>query len=428
MKFKNNKKVVAALCAMGMMATMNSVAVSAASDGITVQMDSVATTVGYTVKGYYSSSDGAKKEVTGTKSAGGKIFFPGVAGDSNYNNFYYEVYDRSGNKVKDITLAYVGNLAYADPNEVIELDIPVTYDDIMLADVINTGGDVDAYLKGNSNDNTTKPTTPTNDVTKPTTDPVENKPTDNTPTTNPTDNIFTEDDTTQETPVLNSASGIDVVVSGSNADISPLLEKNGVIIYLTDSKGTASGYGLDYLQSSFNFMNTLAPDTYSVAYAPNSTAYTAVTGTDKITYTGSTAAKLEIEITPATVLIVNNSNGRSDFEIKGVSASYATDNVNRIGVVAGESYTIVDKTHNMEFAITIPEGVAECALDLAAYVGTTANTPADEPATLDSTATVDNPYNIPVTSDMGTSLPASMGAVIPALMAVGAFLAKKNSK
>ena len=424
MKSKNNKKIVAALCAMGMMATMCGITASAASDGITVQMDSVASTVGYTVKGYYSSNDGNKIEVTGQKGADGKVFFPGKAGDSNYNNFYYEVFDRNGNKVKDITLAYVGNLAYADPEDVIELDIPITYDDIMLADVISTGGDVNAYLNGTSNNNTTKPTTSSNDVTQPAVDNTTN----NNPTNPVTPPVNNTDNVQQETPVINSTSGLDVVVTGSNAEISPLLAKNGIIIYLTDSKGTASGYGLDYLQSSFNFMNNLEPDTYSVAYAPNSTAYTAVTGTDKITYTGSTAAKLEVEITPATVLIVNNSNGRSDFEIKGVSASYATDNINRIGVVAGESYTIVDKTHGMEFAITIPAGVAECSLDLAAYVGTTTNTPADEPATLDSTATVDNPYNIPVTSDMGTSLPASMGAVIPALMAVGAFLAKKNSK
>lgn len=424
MKSKNNKKIVAALCAMGMMATMCGITASAASDGITVQMDSVASTVGYTVKGYYSSNDGNKIEVTGQKGADGKVFFPGKAGDSNYNNFYYEVFDRNGNKVKDITLAYVGNLAYADPEDVIELDIPITYDDIMLADVISTGGDVNAYLNGTINNNTTKPTTPSNDVTQ----PAEDNTTNNNPTNLVTPPVNNTDNVQQETPVINSTSGLDVVVTGSNAEISPLLAKNGIIIYLTDSKGTASGYGLDYLQSSFNFMNDLEPDTYSVAYAPNSTAYTAVTGTDKITYTGSTAAKLEVEITPATVLIVNNSNGRSDFEIKGVSASYATDNVNRIGVVAGESYTIVDKTHGMEFAITIPAGVAECSLDLAAYVGTTTNTPANEPATLDSTATVDNPYNIPVTSDMGTSLPASMGAVIPALMAVGAFLAKKNSK
>ena len=424
MKSKNNKKIVATLCAMGMMATMCGITASAASDGITVQMDSVASTVGYTVKGYYSSNDGNKIEVTGQKGADGKVFFPGKAGDSNYNNFYYEVFDRNGNKVKDITLAYVGNLAYADPEDVIELDIPITYDDIMLADVISTGGDVNAYLNGTINNNTTKPTTPSNDVTQ----PAEDNTTNNNPTNPVTPPANNTDNTQQETPVINSTSGLDVVVTGSNAEISPLLAKNGIIIYLTDSKGTASGYGLDYLQSSFNFMNDLEPDTYSVAYAPNSTAYTAVTGTDKITYTGSTAAKLEIEVTPATVLIVNNSNGRSDFEIKGVSASYATDNVNRIGVVAGESYTIVDKTHGMEFAITIPNGVAECSLDLAAYVGTTTNTPANEPATLDSTATVDNPYNIPVTSDMGTSLPASMGAVIPALMAVGAFLAKKNSK
>lgn len=388
------KSVAAGLLALACVCS-SAVSVYAVSDGITVKMDDIAYKNNYAVRGYYSENDGTPREVTGTKNADGSYFFPGVPNNAAYSNFYYEIYNRNGERVVNQTLGYIGDLQYADTNASITVDVPLTYDDITIANIIDSGGDPNEYIRereelknipatsGNGNQGTSSTTQGSSQGVSYLPEPT---------VTTPPPEVITQ--------------GIGVRVNGSpNIDVA--MSHCGVMIYLTDETGNVEAYRCNTLMSEFSLVKEISEGTYSVSYKSESPAYKDVTGPSSITVTGDGVSWLDITVTPACVLTVNKTvNGSQtqvNFKVGNVGTTYNTSTNNRLAVAPGSKYQVVDLSSNTAFDIAIPSTATECVLDLGTSTGVPINDKAYTDAQLNTTASADNPFNIPVTSDVSAT-------------------------
>ena len=418
-----SKKVIAAVAAASLAMSMQAISAFAlGAKGITIKLDDVATAVNYKVYGYYFI-DGDYKAVEAQNQGNGKYYFPAPITDE-MTAFYYDLYTADGACVASKSMGYVGNLAYEPEEYVVPVEAPVTYDDVMLA-------------YGMTNNNGSSESTVQDAI------PYENQ--DNS-------SLYVSEDTGSEDFIDSSSGGIDTpmpIVSNSNgsqvksgvgvtvnnatgSDISIIMPSHGFTVYLTGEDGNTLAYVTDGLLSQFQLVSDLAQGVYNVQYLASDDAYSVVTGTSQITVEAGKAAMLDVKVSPTcTLSVIDSKNNSTDFYFYGTDRIYNTASNNLIGVVAGETYTIVSKRDSTAFDITIPANTTECVLDLGAVDGVPINDKAYSDAVLDNTASIDNPYNIPITSDEGkvynNNFAIMIASVISCILAFVAKITKKKN-
>lgn len=407
------KKLVSILAATALMSTMAVTTVFAASTGVNIQLDEVGNAMGYKIKGYYGATEDSLREVTPTVTADGKYFFPGVSGDTNYQLFYTQIVNQNGEAVSEKEPTFVGDLAYADPEEVINIDAPCTYDEYVIYDMIQAGQDPSdyiAYINGQT------PTTPISNSSE---------------TTSPVTNPSTPTPPVQEAAVEAVTSGVAVRVT--SAVETAAIEKYGnFAIILENSQGESTSYGVRGFKSEFQLIDNLTPGTYSVTYAVTGSGISEVSGSTSVTVSGSGVAYIDVTIVPTCTLTVNKTGaGSTDYYIDGVNKMFNTGK-NPIAVFPGTNYRVIDNSNNNAFDISIPSNATQCVLDLGTSSGVPVNDKAYEDAVLDTTASADNPFNIPVTSDKtvkegSRKVSRFAQALIPITLAGAALWANKST-
>lgn len=411
---KTLKTICATIVSIGVIASQAAISVAAA--GVTVSLNEQADALGYTIRGYYMDASGNYIEVSPSKT-GSAYTFAGVENDKNYESFYYDVYDYNGNLVTEKSLGYAGNLAYMPSDFTVGVTPDMSFNEAYAADLVQNGNmtadEAKDYLRGVAPQQTTTNNTPANSDTN--TPPVQQE------------NTYTPvEDVTQTGGVL--------VNITSDYNIEHLTNSLFTVV-LTATDGTQYNIPFPTVRASMSMKYDIPDGDYSVAVGVDNTFVgTNVSGDTTATVTNGYCT-LNYKLEPACILQVVKT-GATDcqfaVEANGVRSSH---NINaqegKLGVVSGGVYTVTDLNAMKQFTIQIPSNVALCQLDIGTIDGAPVNDRAQEDAVLSSTASPDNPYNIPQTNDVNETTETPIGGVagvaIVAVLAVAAIVVKKTN-
>ena len=408
---KTLKTLCAVALSVGVMASQAAILASAA--GVTVALNEQADALGYTIRGYYKNSSGNYVEVSPSKS-GSNYTFAGVENSKDYESFYYDVIDYNGNVVTEKSLGYAGNLAYMPSDFSVGVTPDMSFNEAYAADLVSNGNMTAAeakdYLKGIAPQQSTS----------------NNTPTDNQP--------IQQDYPTYETVEDVSQSGGVLVNITSDYNIEHLTNSLFTVV-LTGADGTQYTIPFPTVRASMSMKYTIPDGTYSVAVGVDNTFVGTTISGDTTATVVDGYCTLNYKLEPACVLQVIKT-GATDcqfsVEANGVRS---THNINaqsgKLGVVSGGVYTVTDLNEMKQFTIQIPSNVTLCQLDIGTLDGAPVNEKAQQDAVLGTTASPDNPYNIPQTNDVNeakeTSTNRAAGKVLVAVLAVAAVVAKKKA-
>lgn len=408
-------KALKTLCAtalsIGVIASQ--AAISATAAGVTVALNEQADALGYTVRGYYKNSSGDYVEVSPSKS-GSNYTFAGQENSKDYESFYYDVIDYNGNVVTEKSLGYAGNLAYMPSDFAVGVSPDMTYNEAYAADLVSNGNMTAAeakdYLKGIAPQQSTNNNTSTN-----------NQPTQ-------------QEYPTYETVEGVSQSGGVLVNITSDYNIEHLTNSLFTVV-LTGADGTQYTIPFPTVRASMSMKYDIPDGAYSVAVGVDNTFVGTTIIGDTTTEVSGGYCTLNYKLEPACVLQVIKT-GATDcqfsVEANGVRS---THNINaqsgKLGVVSGGVYTVTDLNAMKQFTIQIPSNVALCQLDIGTLDGAPVNEKAQEDAVLNTTASPDNPYNIPQTGDVNEASESATshgaGIALVAVLAIAAVVAKKTN-